>query len=204
MAETGPGAAPGPPAGPSGQFLTQRMGPLPVWAWMLVTLGAALMYFQWRKNRAAAAASSTTSASSSTAAQTPPFIIQNYTQGGGRRRVGTSGGATSPPPSTSPPPPPAGGGTTSPPPPPVASPPPPPVPVSTQQPYEYRVQAGDTLTKIAARFGTTVAAIWAYNTGTGPGTANRPPATIQELLSRGENNLVTNELFYIPPPYTMQ
>lgn len=40
---------------PSGSFLTSKLGPLPVWAWMGLGLGGALLIASYRKGRAAPA-----------------------------------------------------------------------------------------------------------------------------------------------------
>lgn len=77
-------------AGQGGSFLTRKLGPLPMWAWMGVGLGAALAYTSWSKNKKAAAMASqqaqngtlptTNTASGSTPASLiPQFVNQVYT-----------------------------------------------------------------------------------------------------------------------------
>lgn len=76
-----------PPSGkpavkPSGNFLTQKMGPLPTWAWGAIVLAAALAYalYKQRKDAAATTAASTSSTANPTpgSALTPAVIVQNY------------------------------------------------------------------------------------------------------------------------------
>ena len=86
--------------GSSSPFL-RKLGPLPVWAWMLIALGVAVAVSAWRKNKAASTAAATTAqtnaAAAAGAAQTPPFVIQNYTTtapGGGPVQQPTGTGGT--------------------------------------------------------------------------------------------------------------
>jgi hypothetical protein len=62
----------GPPA-PSGQLLTRKLGPMPMWAWMLAGLAVALVYRQWQANKAA-----TTQTTGSTVDTTPPNVTQDF------------------------------------------------------------------------------------------------------------------------------
>lgn len=67
---------PTPPiAKPSGSFLTRKYGPLPVWAYMLLAVAAAVVYSMYQKNKAA---SSSASSASPTPDQTPPQVFQTY------------------------------------------------------------------------------------------------------------------------------
>lgn len=71
----------------------KRIGPLPVWGWMLAVLVLAVGYYLWKKRTASAsAAASTSSAATGTtqADQTPPFIIQNYTSYPGQMQTPTT------------------------------------------------------------------------------------------------------------------
>lgn len=88
MTEAGsPAPAAGGRGGGGGNVLTRKLGPAPMWLWMLAGLGGALAWVSIRKNKSSqgpggAAPSSATTNAGSLAAQTPPFIIQNYTNPG--------------------------------------------------------------------------------------------------------------------------
>ena len=190
---------------------TRQVGPLPMWGWMGLLLAAAVVYSQWHKNKAAAAAANTNTAGTvQDSSQTPPFIIQNYTSYPGTGAQGPQG-----PPGPTGPPGASGTGSTggvwsggaNHPGGPVSSPPstptptPPPVSTTTNaQPVVYRVQPGDTLTSIAAKYHVPGGwqALYNYNIGTGPGTANRDASTIATLKQRGPNLIYSNEAIYIP------
>jgi hypothetical protein len=61
-------------------FIMQKAGPMPVWAWGLAGLGAAVAYYSWKKNKAATAqATSSTDPTLIGGDQTPPVVFQNYT-----------------------------------------------------------------------------------------------------------------------------
>lgn len=72
-------------ANSSNPFL-RKLGPLPMWVWMLLGLAVALIIAFWRKDKAAASTTASNQAAAAAgaaeAAQTPPFIIQNYTGSG--------------------------------------------------------------------------------------------------------------------------
>lgn len=189
---------------------TKKLGPLPMWAWMAIALALAVVYSQYQKNKAAATTTSATSAAATTgttpADQIPPFIIQNYTGQGVAGPAGPQGpsgvpgtpGAPGGPGPIGPPGP--AGNPTPPPAPPAAPSPPPPTPPSNPQPLVYRVQPGDSLSGIAAKFHVPGGwqALYNYNIGTGPGTANRSPQDIATLKQRGPNLIYSNEQIYIP------
>lgn len=188
-----------PGGGSGGSPFTRKLGPLPLWAWMGIGLAGALAYSSWRKNKAAAATTTTAATGTSLANQTPPFIIQNYTSPGAQGPAGPPG--TSAPAQAAP----IQSGPAINPAPPGASPPafitPAGGPAPTvRQPQQYRVQPGDTLTGIATKFHVPGGwqQLYQYNTGTGPGTANRPASTIATLRQRGPNLLYPNELIYVP------
>lgn len=102
-----PSTGDGKSASGGGNAFTRKLGPLPVWAWMGIGLGAALAYSSWRKNKATSTSQASTvnptgtATGVQTASQTPPFIIQNYTTGNGggagprRAKGGTTTGASS-------------------------------------------------------------------------------------------------------------
>jgi len=181
----------GRPAGGGGNVFTRKVGPAPLWVWMLAGLGLALGYVAWRGNKQKQAAATTQD--QTTTDQTPPFIIQNYT--------------TVPPEQPGPPgpagPPGATGGTgpvAPPAKPPVGHPTPKPGPgkgKGSHKPLAYRVKPGDTLTSIAER--EHVAGGWQqlYAFNTSPQSGHTPQA-IATIKKRGPNSLVTNELIYIP------
>lgn len=173
-----------------GNAFTRRLGPLPLWAWMALGLGLAVVYSQWRKNKAAAATQAAQASATTTAGQTPPFIIQNYAQVPGAPVTPT----TPTPPGTpvpSPPPPGSGTGVPATPPSTTTSTP------SAAAPTKYRVKTGDTLSSIAAKYHTTWQNLYNFNTSPASG---RPASTIATLKARGPNLLETNELILIPQP----
>ena len=73
--------APAPrPSGGRGNILTQKIGPLPMWAWVGIAAAILVVWRYYSNKNAASAASSTTAASSSTPAdQVPQFVNQTYT-----------------------------------------------------------------------------------------------------------------------------
>lgn len=196
--------APRTAAGGGGNAFTRKLGPAPVWVWMLAGLGTALAISAFRSGKAKKTTAETPAPGTPTASQTPPFIIQNYPGIGVPGPQGPAGptGATGPtgptaPPATPPatPFPPMQGGH-----PPVApgggnAPKPVHAPGQMLQPLEYRVKPGDTLTSIARAHGTTPEAIWTYNLDP---THGRSPSAIDTLNKRGPNLLFSNELLLIP------
>lgn len=58
-------------------FVMSKLGPMPVWAWGLAGLGAAIAYASWRKNKAAAATPATDP--TIPADNQPPVVFQSYT-----------------------------------------------------------------------------------------------------------------------------
>lgn len=195
----------GRPGGTDGGFsFTRKLGPFPVWVWMIVTLAGAVLYSTWHKNKAAASKTSSTSSTASTTPtdQTPPFIIQNFPgTSGGTGPAGPAGpaGATGATGATGP----AGSTTPAPAPSPSPTPPPKPAPVSmptAHQPLQYRVKPGDTLSKIAEAYHINGGgqALYQFNIGTGPGTANRSAKDIATLKQRGPDLIYSNEVIFIP------
>lgn len=180
----------------SNSLLTSKWGPLPVWAWAGIGLVAAYVYMQWKDNKAAAAAAaqaedtypiaSTGVATSESQAAAPQFIIQNQIP---YIPVPTppTGVPVVAPPTTAPP---------------VVTPPtttPVDTTPTTKAPIQYRVKPGDTLSGIAAKYGTSWQALWQYNTtAAAQGGAGRPAATIATLKKRGPNLLYSNELILVP------
>lgn len=200
--------------GGGGISFTGKFAGLPVWGWMGIGLAAAVLASQWRKNKTAATAgtgSSSAAAAGTPNSQTPPFIIQNYLPTGAPGPAGPAGpagptGSTGATGATGPAGP-AAGGTPAPAPSPTPGPSPAPVPrpapVSlpvAHQPLAYRVLPGDSLSSIAAKYHVPGGwqALYAYNIGTGPGTANRSASDIQTLKSRGPNLIYSNETIFIP------
>lgn len=96
-----------PPAHHSGitEYVTRRVGPLPVWAWVVLAIAAYLAWQHYQSSKTAASSSATDTASTP-ADNTPPEIFQDYvTVTGTPPAVPPSGGRTNPP----------AGGTSSPP-----------------------------------------------------------------------------------------
>lgn len=204
------------PVAPSKDFLTQKAGILPIWGWGAVGLGAAYAYSRYKANQSAAqgnGTTGTTNAAGESTAANPQFIIENNEPAGGWGSVSvpvtvnnpapvpvtTPPGTGTQPPVTTPPPiqggnPPHQGNPVQVPP----SKPTAPAKPAPKPPVAYKVQHGDTLSSIAAKYHTTWQALWAFNTGTGSGTANRPAATIATLKQRGPNLLYAGETIYVP------
>lgn len=208
--ETEDGGAPRRRSAPAGDgfSFTRKLGPLPVWAWMALSLAGAVIWSTWRKNKQGTTTTPTgaTGAGAQQNTQTPPFIIQNYSGAGPQGPAGAPGQPGVPATPGQPVggtvwqggnPPVGASGVGSLVPPAVPSPVTVPTPVANQprQAAEYRVKPGDTLTAIAHRYGTDPNTVWNYNIDPRTG---RPPATIQTLRQRGPDNLVTNELILIP------
>jgi hypothetical protein len=77
--EAPPPAAGGGGGGGAGGFLKRKLGPFPMWAWLVI--GAALigMYVIYKRNQASQAAATSTAATSTDASQIPQFVNQTYT-----------------------------------------------------------------------------------------------------------------------------
>lgn len=115
-------------------FLTDRIGPLPTWAWMLIGLGAAITWSVVRSNKKASDAKATDKSTGDTTDgsgvdliggdQSPPIVFQSYVTSnflppaGGRQSPPVAPPPASTPPATTPPPP----ATTTAPPPPTTAP----------------------------------------------------------------------------------
>ena len=178
-------------------LLMTKWGPLPGWAWGGIALVLAWIYAKWRSSKSTPATTADTTgtgdSSSETDAVAPQFIIENNIPGGGAPSAPVTAPAAPSGPVVTPP-------TTTPAPPttvkpPTANPPKTPVKAPTKKaPIQYKVKSGDNLTTIAAKYHTTAAALWKYNTTAG----NRPAATIATLKSRGENLLYAGETILIP------
>lgn len=181
-------------------LLTSKWGPMPVWAWALIGLAAAWLYSKYKTSQSGASTTPTSGAGTDQSqAVAPQFVIENNEPD---INIPSSGSTTPSAPVTTPPPTPP---TTTPPgtgsKPPVvggANPPSRPTGVTTppakKPPVQYKVQAGDTLSSIAARYHTSWEQLWAYNTQSG----NRPASTIATLKSRGPNLLYRGETILIP------
>ncbi len=77
MAPEAPPAAPAPSArgrAGGGNVFTRKIGPLPMWVWLLIGLGLIGAYVYWKRNQAAQQAQPTANAS-----QVPQFVNQVYT-----------------------------------------------------------------------------------------------------------------------------
>lgn len=192
------------PATPSKDFLERKAGPLPVWAWGAIGLVLAYLYSKYRAGKTATktpAASTTPTPAGEPAAGAPYFVITDSPTYTGSAPVAPPTGTT--PPSTTPPGT-SGSPPTNTPPPPItitgpSGPPPIPggnaiAPASPSTKATYTVAAGDTLSKIAAKYGTTWQAIWSYNLT--PGV--RPAATQAKLQAQGPNLIYAGQQFLIP------
>lgn len=170
------------------ELLTKKIGPMPTWGWMGILLVVVLAWRLYSNKKSAAATVQTTSADQTTPSNVPEFISQSYI-------TNNIPAEPSEPVTTGPVPPVSK--------PPVKGPQPPGKPPTKRPPHppkekviEYRVKKGDTLSSIAKRYHTTVAAIWKYNTTPG----NRPAATIKTLEKRGQNLIFRNEQIDIAIP----
>lgn len=80
--EAPPAAATAPPAAAgrskNGNVFTRHIGPLPMWAWLLISLGLIGVYYVWHRNQAAQQASPSM-ATGTDASQVPQFVNQTYT-----------------------------------------------------------------------------------------------------------------------------
>jgi LysM repeat protein len=178
-------------------FLVRKVGPAPIWVWALLGLVLAWAFAKYRdlKNSAAAATAAAPPgavASSESQDVAPQFIIEENLP---TVPVSITGAPSAP---VTMPPVPAAPVTTPPstsPQPPIASRPTAPPPRKTSAaPLHYIVQHGDNLSSIAARYHTTAARLFEYNTT--PGV--RPASTIATLRKRGPNLLYSGETILIP------
>ena len=167
MSETAPEPSGG--GGGIGGTLGRKMGPMPVWLWLVILTVAALGFYLWKQHTAAA---SSGTAVTGTGSVTPASSVPDYVSQ-------TTINLTEPPETTTPPPgpppkkkPPGGGGGGAPKgPPPKRTPrgktPQPPLLSST-----YTVKPGDTLDKLAAKFGISRVDL-AHGNGLGTGAGLR-------------------------------
>lgn len=179
----------------------KKAGPLPMWGWGGLGLGAALVYSFVKRGKSTGDSTDTGSQPTDTGTvpsdQVPDFISQVYT---------TVNNAAPEAPAAPPSPPAPPVKTTLPAPvsaPPIAPPkavnpiahPVAPVKTTAAKATSYKVKHGDSLSSIAKKYGTTWQALWAYNTTAGV----RPADTIKTLKSRGPNLLYSGETILIPP-----
>jgi hypothetical protein len=177
---------------------------------MAGALGVVFAYSRYKASKAAAAnATSTTGAAAAgePAGTAPDFIIENNIPSYNGHSAPVPTPVAAPPavtpPGTSPTPPvntppisglplpvtPAPGPIK-----PVTTPPAPLPAPAKKAPISYKVISGDTLSSIAAKYHTTAAALYTYNTT--PGV--RPAATIATLKQRGPNLIYSGETILIP------
>jgi len=211
----------------SEDFLTKKAGPLPVYAWAGIGLGAAWLYSKYKAGKAAstAAAASSTSGTTSAAAEpstgAPYYVIENNlpATGGTGTPVTTGTTTTTTPPGTTPQPPttptsPVLGGGNPPQRPggPVAAPPtghpvgapvPPSGPTKPTAPaapaaQKYTVQHGDTLWGIAQKF-TGNGANYTSIWTYNMNAAVRKAAGLPPVQGTNPNLIYPGEVFLIPP-----
>ena len=188
---------------PSSNFLTSKAGPLPVWGWGAIGLGAAYAWSRHQASKNAQAQAQTspqTAASGQPVSGQPTYLIENNIPGFGYPSAPVTTPGTPAPPVVTPP------GTT--PQPPVTPPHPvdfPPVhlpgggvPVHAnpgpKSPINYRVMPGDSLSKIAAQYKVPGGwqALFAYNTDP---KNNAAAATFKR---QGPNLLYAGQTIHIP------
>jgi hypothetical protein len=91
-------AAPGPAPGGGGNLLTQKLGPLATWVWLLIgTVLVGIVYLVMKHEQGKSAAS-TAGTSTVGVGQVPDYIVQNYLG-----NAPSGGTAPAPPPATPPP-----------------------------------------------------------------------------------------------------
>lgn len=169
-----------------GGMLTRRAGPLPVWAWLAIVTAAGVGYYLLKSRGASSGSSSSSGAGSTTpAGDVPDYISQttvNLTEPAEPGQPAAPG--NTPPPAPAPPP---KGRGVKPPEPPGRKQPPVKEPAakgSGQPPIfsnTYQVKAGDTLDKLAEKFGVSRVEL-AHANGLGTGAGLR---TGQELKVPG-------------------
>lgn len=160
-------STPNEPSSGGGNFLTRKIGPLPMWGWVAIAAGLILLYSYRQKSQ------QTTAASTNTAANTPggvdsslvpQFINQEYVNTSPPQSPSVTVNNTVPtPPDTNdiPTPPSTGGNTVAPRPVPVSS------PIFNGT---YKVKKGQTLQDVANQFGISrVQLAHANGLGTGAG-----------------------------------
>jgi LysM repeat protein len=171
MSETAPETTGG---GGLGGTLGRKLGPLPVWAWLLILTGLAVGYWLLKGKGSSSSSSTGTDTGTTPAGDVPDYVSQttvNVSTPAEPGQTGTGSGATSAPPAT----------TTAGKPPvsttPVKATPAPKAPAakttSKQPPVlskKYTVKAGDTLDSLAKKFGISrVDLAHANGLGTGAG-----------------------------------
>jgi hypothetical protein len=199
------------PVAPSSDFLTQKAGILPIWGWGAVGLGAAYAYSRYKANKAGQGngTTDTTNSAGESTSSAPEFIIENNEPAGGWGSVSVPVIITTPAPVPVTTPPGTGTG------PPTNKPPihggnpphgpgavggqpparkPTPKPVA-KAPIAYKVQHGDSLSSIAAKYHTTWQALWSFNTGAQSPHSAQAKAT---LLKQGPNLIYAGQTIYIP------
>lgn len=80
MSEAAPEQVPS--SGGGGNPLTRKLGPMPLWAWMLVAFTVALGYAYWRNRQSSSAAATSSGGSTgdtAASADIPQFVNQVYT-----------------------------------------------------------------------------------------------------------------------------
>jgi hypothetical protein len=147
-----------PQAAPSGgNLLTQKLGPLATWVWLLIAtvlVGIVYLYLKHKQGSSSSTSSGTTA--TTPASQVPDYIVQNYL--GNTPTGAASGGST-----TTPPP---AGSTPPAQPPPVTTPPPVgTTPVKPARPTQITAPGTDSgdINRIAQSYGLTEAQLIAAN-----------------------------------------
>jgi hypothetical protein len=90
--------------GGGGNFLTKKLGPLPIWVWAAMGLLFAITYYIWQKNNASktvspsAASQSNTSTGTTNSSLIPQFVNQVYTNPTPPPAHNHRGGTEKPPP----------------------------------------------------------------------------------------------------------
>lgn len=211
------------PAAPSESFLTSKAGPLPVWGWGAIGLGAAYGYSRYKANKAAknAPADNGTGSGQFTygagepVSGQPTYLIENNIPGFGQTPSAPSTPIVSPgtpipvvtppnsgptppvaappPPSNPAPPPPRPAPSAPPPPPPRPAPPTPRVPQITGS-TTHRVLPGDSYSKIASEYHLPGGWQQLYAYNTNP-QYNSAYATFRR---QGPNLLYSNQTIHVP------
>ena len=67
------------PAARRGNVFTRRIGPLPMWVWLVIVAVIVVGWAYWRNRQSAGQASSSSTATGTDASQVPQFVNQTYT-----------------------------------------------------------------------------------------------------------------------------
>lgn len=143
--------APNPKGSSGGNTFSRKVGPLPMWAWLLIGVALLVVVYTWKKNQTANTSSST-DATTTSSDQIPQYVNQTYVQ---NFPPGTPSTTPSTPSNPSSPGPTSNNGGTA----------PDKLPASYKYGYMKTSAGMNTLADIAKHFGVSQATILALNPG---------------------------------------